>query len=194
MAGPPSSSWLATMTAYRADLPLILKGSERGFQYRGSELYDPATGAFTPISDTDLAGSGATATRLNDGTVLTVGGSASANAALFDPISETFKSVAFAVPRNPLGNLQYHAATLLANGKVLIFGGATNNDDFAIDQAQLYDATSGTFQTTGSMLPARISHTATLLPSGSVLIAGGLSDASRVAGSRGIVQPRGRNL
>ena len=149
-----------------------------GFQYRGSELYDPATGAFTPISDADLAGSGATATRLNDGTVLTVGGSAAANAALFDPISETFRSIAFAVPGNPLGNLQYHAATLLANGKVLISGGATNNDDFAIDQAQLYDATSGTFQTTGSMLPARISHTATLLPSGSVLIAGGFSDAS----------------
>ncbi len=177
---PATGTFTATgdmITAKRQHTATLLRTGKvlvnGGLEYRSSELYDPATGAFTPIGDVDPAGSGATATRLNDGTVLTVGGLATANASLFDALSETFKSLAFAVPGNPLGDLGYHAATLLVNGKVLISLAATNNYDFAIEQAQIYAAASATFQSTGSMSPARISQSATLLPSGSVLIAGG---------------------
>ena len=71
---------------------------------------------------------------------------------------------------------QFHTATLLANGKVLIAGGSNMNSAWA--SAELYDPASGTFTTTGSMTMPRSRHTATLLPNGKVLIVGGSSQAS----------------
>jgi hypothetical protein len=65
-----------------------------------------------------------------------------------------------------------HAATLLPDGTVLVAGG----DDLA--SAELYDPSSGTWATTGSMSEVRAGHAATLLPDGTVLVAGGSSDPS----------------
>src|SRR5262249_22032411 len=42
-----------------------------------------------------------------------------------------------------------------------------------VGSAELYDPTTGSFQTTGSMVAARMQHNATLLSSGQVLAAGG---------------------
>ncbi len=71
---------------------------------------------------------------------------------------------------------QFHTATLLPNGKVLIAGGSNGNSAWA--SAELYDPASGTFTATGSMTTPRFFHSATLLPDGKVLIAGGSSQAS----------------
>jgi VCBS repeat-containing protein len=64
-----------------------------------------------------------------------------------------------------------HRATLLANGKVLVVGGAS-----VPASADLYDLASATFTATGST-SANLwrDHTATLLPDGKVLVAGGRS-------------------
>jgi uncharacterized delta-60 repeat protein len=67
-----------------------------------------------------------------------------------------------------------HTATLLANGKVLLAGGAGAS-------AELYDTSLGTFSATGSLGSARSSHTATLLPDGKVLVAGGQANGSFLA-------------
>lgn len=75
----------------------------------------------------------------------------------------------------PTGRLttwrEFHTATLLTNGKVLVTGGGSDSGDLAT--AELYDPTAGTFTATRSMTTARAYHTATLLPDGRVLIAGG---------------------
>jgi WD40 repeat protein len=70
---------------------------------------------------------------------------------------------------------EYHTATLLPNGKVLIAGGSNGA---YLSSAELYDPTNGTFIATGSLGTARDLHTTTLLPNGKVLIAGGYNGAS----------------
>ena len=67
---------------------------------------------------------------------------------------------------------QYHTATLLNNGKVLVTGGVGISSNLA--SAELYDPVTGTWSTTGSMSVARGTYpTVTLLNTGSVLVAGG---------------------
>jgi hypothetical protein len=82
---------------------------------------------------------------------------------------------------SPTGNLQhgrdFHTATLLPNGKVLVAGGAVYEDVcFAgDDSAELYDLALGTFASTGTMTNRRYAQTSTLLQNGGVLITGGFS-------------------
>jgi N-acetylneuraminic acid mutarotase len=65
-----------------------------------------------------------------------------------------------------------HTATLLPNGKVLVFGGY-NNPLGNLATAELYDPAAGNWSYTGSLGDGRWGHTATLLPNGKVLVAGG---------------------
>ena len=63
-----------------------------------------------------------------------------------------------------------HTATLLPNGQVLVAGGFGG---IPLTSAELYDPTTGTWTTTGSMDVAHFNHTATSLRNGFVLVAGG---------------------
>ena len=114
-----------------------------------------------------------TATLLNDGQVLIVGGEDASfdsltSAELYNPTSATFT---FTGSLNAAR--QNHTATLLNNGQVLIVGG----DDTFSGTAELYNPSTGTFTLTGTLNTPRMYSSATLLPNGQVLIAGG-ADAS----------------
>ncbi len=144
------------------------------------EVYDPGTGTFTEIVGEDGAGIfGHTATLLQNGKVLLAGGfvnsvwdygvSASSNGAnLYDSATGEFSGSG-----NMTASRGGHTATLLANGKVLIAGGADQDPTgTGLASAELYDPNTDAFTQTGSMAVGRFLHTATLLQNGKVLIVG----------------------
>jgi len=89
----------------------------------------------------------------------------------------------------PAGDLQnareFHTATLLANGKVLV-AGSGHQDGYCINgipSAELYDPAANSFALTGAMTIGRYAQTATLLANGKVLMTGGFSSDSDCPGA-----------
>src|SRR5437879_2154906 len=82
----------------------------------------------------------------------------------------------------------FHTATLLPNGKVLVAGGVDSSFQASVS-AELYDPASGTWAAAGSLNTARYQHTATLLPNGKILIAGGLDNSSHASASAELYDP-----
>ena len=142
-----------------------------------TELYDPATGTWTPTGTMNNAHSSHTATLLPNGKVFIAGGysiiatpqSLTISAELYDPATGIWT---ITTPLNPWG--LGHTATLLADGRVLVVGfkggisvpGGTPN-------VEIYDPTTDTWTATGALNDGRSYHTATLLPDGKVLVTGG---------------------
>lgn len=166
-----------------SDPRVLITGGESGGAQPGTtnmlqtaELYDPVTDTFTSTGSLLAPRTRHTATLLGNGRVLIAGGSnlvqlspasLAAVAELFDPGTGTFTTTgSLNTPRD------FHTATLLQNGKVLIAGGLDTNNTY-IGQAELYDPATATFTATGPMVFSRSLHTATLLASGKVLIVGG---------------------
>jgi Ca2+-binding RTX toxin-like protein len=146
-----------------------------------AEIYNPATGTFTPTCPMAVARSGHTATSLPDGRVLVAGGSSGAalnEAEIFNP-GAPLASCPGGVwtATGPLLQARFdHSATLLPNGTVLVAGG-NNSLVFTLrltDTAETYDPRTGIWSSTGSLRDARENHTATLLNDGTVVAAGGL--------------------
>ena len=75
-----------------------------------------------------------------------------------------------------------HVAVPLANGKILVAGGALSSRP-RYRHLGLYDPATHTFTATGSLNTPRELHTAVRLPGGKVLIAGGLTGRSAVLGT-----------
>jgi hypothetical protein len=67
----------------------------------------------------------------------------------------------------------FATSTLLANGEVLVTGGAPALNGDCVASTELFNPATGHWKEAGSMTAARCSHTAVLLPNGQVLVAGG---------------------
>src|SRR4051794_1552464 len=64
---------------------------------------------------------------------------------------------------------QYHTATTLQNGTVLVAGGCS---DIMLDSGEIFDPATGHWTSTNPMSAAHCQHTANLLHNGKVLVAG----------------------
>jgi len=169
--------WGHTATLLPGGKVLVAGGSSNhagdnahGVHLSSAELYDPASGVWTPTGEMSTPHDNHTATLLPNGMVLVAGGNdtngALARAELYNPASGAWtKTGSLATPR------YWHPATLLPNGKVLVAGGW--NVTGPLSSAELYDPATGTWTASGAMSAARAVLAPTLLASGQVLIAGG---------------------
>jgi hypothetical protein len=87
------------------------------------------------------------------------------------------------------------AAAPLPDGRVLIAGGASDNETF-LDSAEVFDPATGTFSGAGigRMSLPRWAPAAAPLPDGGILIAGGAADADSVTSSAEVFDPRTRQF
>ena len=136
-----------------------------------TEVFDPATGRFTPGPSMNTPRTSHAAVLLLNGKVLVAGGAGTneqglASAEIYDPATNKW---------TPTGSMLTprvaRAAVVLKDGRVLVTGGGEG-----WNLAEIYDPPSGAWHPTGNMTTARVKHAATLLPDGRVLITGGSPD------------------
>jgi N-acetylneuraminic acid mutarotase len=167
---------------------LITGGADASDESLASaEVYDPETEKWSFTGDLVQPRFFHTATPLQDGRVLVVGGWGDdffqlslSSAEVYDPAAGTWSSVPGLVHAR-----SFHTATRLQDGTVLVAGGYQHNPfrvpgapgvffrPTSLDQAELFDPITGSWEIARGRHAARQSHTATLLRGGTVLIVGG---------------------
>jgi hypothetical protein len=139
-----------------------------------AEIFDPATGTWTPTGSMNAARQSPVAVRLASGLVLVIGGDATQSSAeLFDPATGMF---------TPTGSLLAprvaFVAAALDDGRVLVAGGQPSTDLPALASAEIWDPATGAWTSTGSMATARAGTSATKLYNGKILVVAGFTGTS----------------
>lgn len=156
-------------------------------QTASAELYDAASGRFSPTGSLHRPRIGQLAVRLPDGRALLAGGwsltKATSAVEVYDEASGTFREA----PPLPSPRAD-GTATLLRDGRILFAGGTDGRNVLAT--AVLYDPRTGRSTRTGSLSGPRYIHTATRLRDGRVLVVGGATTNVRVLRGAELYDPR----
>lgn len=171
---------------------MVIDGSDVNREPLASvEIYDPekldpatgSTGVWEEAEPLNGARFDSTATVMDDGRVLVVGGSDDELGHPPVESPELFDGGHWTKIAGPGEPRSKHTATVLASGQVLVAGGL-GGDGTLVGSSELFDPTTGRWsRTSGDMAVPRFSGTATLLDKqpcgdncGKVLFAGGLVD------------------
>lgn len=162
-------SWTGNFSGGEGPLFLLPNGKVLKIGASETELYDPSTGTWTLSGGS--SNTGAALTLLRDGRVLRTGGRTNgagtlATSDLYDPATGVWTSTG-----SMAWHRQGHAATLLADGRVMVSGGSDGTK--ALASTEFYDPSSGTWSSGPALATARWGHSARLLPSGMVVVLGG---------------------
>lgn len=138
------------------------------FRSDSAEIFDPATGTWTPTAPMTIARHTTSAALLPGGDVLIPAGFTSAGngstADRYDPGTGTFSATG---PLNVARARQ--GAMLLADGRVLVAAGVGGGNT-----SEVYDPVTDTWALTGNVIAAgRFNYYFAVLPDGTALIAGG---------------------
>lgn len=144
-----------------------------------AEIYDPDTDSWQATGKMSTGRFEHTATMLDNGRVLVVGGLGGeavegrfppqASAEVYDPAVGAFTRAA-----DPAEARTNHAATRLEDGRTLIVGGLGGEAaDRSLRSAEIYDPGQGDWSTIEALRQGRAGATATLLDDGNVLVTGG---------------------
>ncbi len=136
-----------------------------------AEVFDPASGQWSPAGSMSESRQGHSATLLNDGMVLVAGGDAGEDpfqsAELYDPATGAWSSTDELTDAR-----ERFAAVPLEDGRVLVAGGG--GADGRLTSAEIYDPGTGAWSSTGEMAMERLRPSAVRLQDGRVLVVGGL--------------------
>jgi hypothetical protein len=149
---------------------LVIGGYESG-SLDSTEIFNPSTGTFSPGPTLAQPLSATAYAPLPGGKTLLAGGYTDdyiTTALVFTP-SSTFS------PTGSLARGGWGAAGApLPQGRALVAGGYTGGSNY-LDDAQIFDSTTGTFSSAGvgKLLQAREEAAAAMLPDGRALVAGG---------------------
>ena len=143
-----------------------------------AEIYDPITSQWTPAASMHAGRARQTATLLDNGDVLVIGGMESGpspsapmdglSAELYDPRRNAWLPIG-----DGLHALNGQSATRLPNGRVVVMGGFLP-DACPELRTRLYIPELGNWKPAAFMRIGRWGHTATLLPQGKILVLGGM--------------------
>lgn len=151
------------------------------------------SGTWSATGSLNTPRTGHTATLLQNGDVLVVGGENTAatfltSAELYNPATGRWT----ATGGTAVARIE-HSATLLPNGEVLVAGGylglSASDQPVYTATAELYNPATGKWAATGSMSVARAGHGAVLLSNGLVLVEGGNNSTSSAGNTAELYNP-----
>lgn len=156
-----------------------------------AEIYDPATGVWSPTGSLHTGRNTHVATLLPNGTVLVAGGAGAhrvplASAEIYDPATGSWTET------GSLANARWLTSGVsLSDGRFLVVGGQGNVSTVA--EAEIYDPSTGLWSSANEVRPKRLRTELVLLPGARVLSVGGADSLGGAVGASSVYNER-RNL